>query len=194
MSLIFATQLTAIATAVLAVFAIVTAWYARRAYRAQSGQLEDQRKLNEQQTPVLELQATELRESLEERKRQAERLLRAQASRVFITESKTGPLADGTGQWVTSPSVAATVQNSSDLPVYQVEIRWHHGPGEHGAPEALAVLLPGDTFERSRNFPIDADLASCGAYTRFTDAAVVRWVRRPDGYLGKQDWSTSRGT
>ena len=36
MSLIFATQLTAIATAVLAVFAIITAWYARRAFLKQS--------------------------------------------------------------------------------------------------------------------------------------------------------------
>jgi hypothetical protein len=36
MSLIFAIQLTAIATAVLAVFAIITAWYARRAFLKQS--------------------------------------------------------------------------------------------------------------------------------------------------------------
>jgi uncharacterized protein YoxC len=36
MSLIFATQLTAIATAVLAVFAIITAWYVRRAFLEQS--------------------------------------------------------------------------------------------------------------------------------------------------------------
>ena len=36
MSLIFPTQLTAVATTVLAAFAIVTAWYARRAFRKQS--------------------------------------------------------------------------------------------------------------------------------------------------------------
>ncbi len=36
MSLIFATQLTAVATAILAVFAIVTAFYARQAFRKQS--------------------------------------------------------------------------------------------------------------------------------------------------------------
>jgi hypothetical protein len=36
MSLIAASQLTAVATAVLAAFAIVTAWYARRAFREQS--------------------------------------------------------------------------------------------------------------------------------------------------------------
>ncbi len=36
MSLIFATQLTAITTAVLAVFAVITACYARRAFLKQS--------------------------------------------------------------------------------------------------------------------------------------------------------------
>jgi len=36
MSLIFATQLTAVATAILAAFANVTAWYARRAFLMQA--------------------------------------------------------------------------------------------------------------------------------------------------------------
>jgi cell division protein FtsB len=36
MSLIFATQLTAVVTAVLAFFAIVTAWYAHRVFLKQS--------------------------------------------------------------------------------------------------------------------------------------------------------------
>jgi hypothetical protein len=44
MSLIFATQLTAVATAVLAVFAIVTAFYAVRAFREQSQEVSDQAK------------------------------------------------------------------------------------------------------------------------------------------------------
>ena len=42
MSLIFATQLTAIATAALAVFTIVTAYYAVRAFRKQSQEVKDQ--------------------------------------------------------------------------------------------------------------------------------------------------------
>jgi len=70
-------EITALATAVLAVFAIVTAVYAVRAFRkqsqeisdqasmlkVQSDQLEEQRKINVEQTKVLELQAAELRES-----------------------------------------------------------------------------------------------------------------------------------
>jgi hypothetical protein len=39
--------------------------------KVQSGQLEEQRKLNAEQLNVLALQAAELRESLDERKREA---------------------------------------------------------------------------------------------------------------------------
>jgi hypothetical protein len=95
-----------VATAVLAVFAIVTAWYARHAYQAQSGQLEDQRALNRRQTPVLELQARELRESLGERKRQAGDRRRAQAARVFLAAPSDG-----------RHNAHAVAQNTSDQPV-----------------------------------------------------------------------------
>jgi hypothetical protein len=77
--------LTAIATIVLAVFAIFTAAYARKAFleqskevrdqarmlTVQSGQLDEQRKINAEQTKVLELQARELRESLNARELQS---------------------------------------------------------------------------------------------------------------------------
>ena len=50
MSLIFATQLTAVATAVLAVFAIVTAFYARQAFRKQSQEVSAiERQVTDQQ-------------------------------------------------------------------------------------------------------------------------------------------------
>ena len=69
--------ITAIATAILAAFAIITAIYAVRAFREQSQEVSDeaemlciqsdqfaeQRKINERQTGVLALQAAELRES-----------------------------------------------------------------------------------------------------------------------------------
>jgi hypothetical protein len=112
MSLLAASQITAIATAVLAVFAIVTAVFAVAAFvkqreevrtlqqegehqgrllEVQAGQLEvqreqlaGQREASQRQAEVAELQAQELRESLEERKRQAAQQRSAQASRVFI--------------------------------------------------------------------------------------------------------------
>jgi hypothetical protein len=76
MSLIFATQLTAVATSVLAVFAIVTTVYAVRAFRKQSQEVRDQAsmlkvqsdELGEQRT-INALQAKDLQESLKERER-----------------------------------------------------------------------------------------------------------------------------
>jgi ABC-type bacteriocin/lantibiotic exporter with double-glycine peptidase domain len=77
MSLLFATQLTAIATAALAVFAIVTAFYARQAFRKQSQEVRDQASMLKVQSEQLaaqrkinSLQAEDLRESLKERARQ----------------------------------------------------------------------------------------------------------------------------
>ncbi|HVB41959.1 MAG TPA: hypothetical protein VNF47_04545 [Streptosporangiaceae bacterium] len=67
MSLLLATQITAVATAVLGVGAIITAIFAFLAFRKQSvevttlqDQISDQRKVNEQQTTVLKLQTNEL--------------------------------------------------------------------------------------------------------------------------------------
>ncbi len=166
MSLIFATQLTAVATAVLAVFAIVTAVYAVRAFRkqsqevsaierqvidhqelarqqaellkVQSGQLElqrqqldgqraaieDQIRANARQAGVLELQASELCESLDQRKREAEERRGAQASMVFLWEEKG---AFNPPDEPPVPSVIAHVVNTSDQPAYDAELYWRRG-------------------------------------------------------------------
>ena len=67
MSLIFVAQLSAVATAVLAVFAIVTAFYARQAFRKQSQevgaierQVKDQQELTRQQAELLKVQSGRL--------------------------------------------------------------------------------------------------------------------------------------
>jgi hypothetical protein len=71
-------EITAIATAVLAGLAFNTALFAFFAWRGQfaqikvlGDQLTEQRKINEEQTEVLDLQVTELGESLKEHKREA---------------------------------------------------------------------------------------------------------------------------
>jgi hypothetical protein len=78
MSVDLSGEITAIATALLAIFAILTTIYAVRAFRkqsqevtdqasmlqVQSEQLAEQRKINAEQTKVLALQASELGESL----------------------------------------------------------------------------------------------------------------------------------
>jgi hypothetical protein len=55
---------------------------------------DDQRQANARQAEVLRLQADELRESLEKRKREAEGRRRAQASKVFVWQDhiKDGPM------------------------------------------------------------------------------------------------------
>ena len=120
MSQIAAAQWTAVATIVLAAFAVVTAVFAFLAFRAQAEQvgtlkeqstdekalirqqaaavagpvrparkcstssLTTQRTINARQAEVMELQAQESRESLDQRKREAEARRAAQASQVFI--------------------------------------------------------------------------------------------------------------
>jgi len=178
--------ITAIATAGLLIGAIITAVYAIKAFGTQSEQLTDQRELNAKQTEVLELQAAELRESIDERKREAEQRHRAQASRVFIAQeiSRTVPRGYAEQEGV-EPFVTATVVNSSEQPIYDTELRWHLGPGPHGDPDPIGTIMPGDKASRMQPFPSTANMSNSGAYVRFTDANGVRWLRRPDGYLNE---------
>ena len=196
--------ITGIATGVLALFAIVTAYYAIRAFREQSKevsdqaemlgiqseQLTEQRKINAEQIKVLKLQARELRESIDEREREREQRHRAQASRVFITQERRRTVPTGYEEREgVEPFVAATVVNSSEQPIYDAELRWHVGTADHGElpnPEPLGVIMPGpDGITRMRTFPYGVDMSNSGAVVRFTDAAGTRWLRRPDGYLNE---------
>jgi hypothetical protein len=229
MSLVVATQITAVATAILALFAIVTALFAFLAFRKQSAevailgkQLEDQqaltrqqadllkvqsgqlalqsrqfdeqRKLNEKQAEVLALQAKDLEESLAERQRDREQRRQAQAARVFISQDLRPP--DSREAYLVAltksgqepqPSVAATVHNKSDQPIYDAELMWRRGSSPWGEPnpEPLPVIMPDSEVRTSREFPADTNFDVSGAIVRFRDAAGVRWVRRPDGALSE---------
>ncbi len=204
MSLIAAAQITAVATAALALFAIVTAWYARKAFRGQSQevgllqeQLDDQRKVNEKQTGVLELQAQELRESLEERKRESEQGRMAQASRVFIWQeylaadprvSKTTAYMEALGgaEQQDTPVAVAHVKNSSDQPIYKLNFSWYLGSTPQGGYDRETPLMPGDEDTNIKPVPPGASRSAFGAAVLFRDAAGVRWLRRPDGELIEQ--------
>lgn len=222
--------LTAIGTVVLAVFAIVTARYARKAFREQSRevaaieqqvkdeqevthqqaellkiqaeqlelqrrQLEDQQATSTEQAKVLRLQVVELQESLDERKRQAEREHSYQASLVFLTEEHYGGRASGRGErWIDDigprpPSVTAAAHNTSDQPVYDAEFRWHLGSAGHGEPnpEPIGTILPGAAHTSTRDFPPGTNLQVSGAVLRFRDGAGTVWIRRPDGGLTEQE-------
>jgi hypothetical protein len=112
MSLLLATQITAIGTAILAFFAIVAAAFAYLAFRKQSAevttlqqqandqseqlrlqrqQFEDQQQANARQAEVLDLQARELREALTRLEREESERRRAQAIRIFFWDERTAP-------------------------------------------------------------------------------------------------------
>ena len=84
----------------------------------QSEQLAEQRKVNAEQIRVLALQAADLRESLEERKREAVERRNAQASQVLLALKVTGKGREG------GPEIEATVVNASERqqPVYDVKL------------------------------------------------------------------------
>jgi len=195
--------ITAVGTALLAVFAILTTIYAVRAFRkqsqevsdqasmleVQSEQLAEQRKVNAEQIRVLALQADELRESLEERKRDALAQRRAQASRVFFSTKTGRHVTDAEGP-DTREDVAVYIKNSSEQPVYDITINWHQGTAPLSGPHHIAVLMPGGETISNRLLPADlpttVDRTLFGAVARFRDAAGVQWRLRPDGQLDEE--------
>lgn len=159
--------------------------------KVQSGQLElqrhqldDQRQANARQAEVLELQAAELRESLEERKREAEQRRREQASQVFIHIFHVERVL--TDQ--TPAEITARVENESNKPIHDVELRWRRASSSHGDPnpEPLGTLMPGSIRERRRQFPADTKLDVSLAVLRFRDASGITWTRRADVELTEQ--------
>lgn len=182
--------------------------------RVQSGQLglqreqladqhtaiEDQILANARQAKVLELQASELRESLGERKREAEQRKSAQAAQVFISQQHAlaslvkETAAEREGQFHTemwgddSIRAEVTVANASNQPIYEAELRWHRGSAGHGDPnpEPLGTIMPGTESVHNRDFPLDTNMAVSGAVLRFRDAAGTTWMRRLDGGLVEQ--------
>jgi hypothetical protein len=150
MSLIAASQLTAIATAVLAAFAIVTAAFAYMAFRKQSTevttlqqQFDDQRKVNEKQTAVLDLQAKELQASLTARQEAAMQWRYQYASTVVAWQDE--PQQSGPAF-----CVVAHVKNTGERPVRDMSARWHAaGAAIQDREQLTPCFLPGEakTFE-----------------------------------------------
>ena len=147
MSLLGATILTAIATVVLAVGAIITSVFAYLAFRKQSREISDQaemldlqrrqlaeqEKTNTEHVKVLTLQAEELRKSLRERERDADERRRAQASRVFLAVSRDE-----------AQPITPYVHNASDLPIYETKIRAAaRPPGTRRNPRTSRSFCPG---------------------------------------------------
>jgi hypothetical protein len=146
--------------------------------RIHSDRLTDQRKVNEKQTEVLELQARELRESLDERIREAELRHRAQASRVFV-----GVMPDQPGL------VAPFAENASEFPICSAQF-WFSGPEGLSGPDDLGVIMP--RRQATVTPKLSADEALARIILTFRDADDIPWVRMADGTLKEQTGNTVR--
>lgn len=203
---------TAIATAVLALFAVVTAIFAIKAFgkqsqevrdqagmlKVQSDQLEAQReqlgeqqKINAQQTQVLELQSRELGESIDERKRNADEQRRSRAALVYVTTSFDPGLHAGPGIVALDrePGVDLRVHNTGSQPIYDVRVQWVDAAkgSQAGAEDALGTLPPGGTHSARRDLPGGTAPGDFIPVVYFRDAATLRWTLLADGQLGEVD-------
>jgi hypothetical protein len=166
------TWITAIATAVLAVFAIITAIFAIKAFRKQSAEVG-----------LLQKQA----------EREAEERRWAQATLVYVSAkiiyARSGAVADdaAAGPITTALAVAAEVHNTSEQPVYDSRIHWvvkaRGGPVQAGAEVTVGTLAPGGYHRNQREVPdgTAADRFIPVAY--FRDARGLRCTVLPDGHL-----------
>lgn len=200
MSLLGATILTAVATAVLAVGAIVTAVLAWLAFRKQSRevaaieqQVSDQKDLTAQQAKLLEVQAGQLELQRRQFEQEQADRRRAQASRIFFTVSRgdksTTQVQRATG--VPDPgNVTVRVTNTSQQPVYDLRICWRKDTAAWGEDGTAEILMPEASAVRMHPFPdglpATVDRSLFGAVVRFRDAAGVRWLLRPDGQLAEE--------
>jgi hypothetical protein len=150
MSLIFATQTTAVATVILAVGAIVTGVFAFLAFRAQREQLraiessvKDQQDLTLQQAELISVQSGQLelqRAQLEDQRRanathgevlelQAEEIRESLKQREREAEAQRRSQAARVTAWIARTDAAgsweARIRNASDLPIFDVRTFFH---------------------------------------------------------------------
>ena len=160
MSILGATILTARATVWLAILAAITAAFAFGAFTVQYRQLKDQ---------------------IEERKRERLERRSAQAVQVYIWETHFQhaelyqPLRD---------KVTVHVRNTSQQPVFDLRFEWQSGGATLTEILRAAPLLPdpGENQDAdTATVPDGTDPKIFGAVVTFRDRAGVRWVTRPDG-------------
>jgi hypothetical protein len=168
MSVDLSGEITAIATAALAAFAIITAVFAFLAYRKQSQEVNVlQQQLKEQ------LEATARQAAAAEL--QAKQQHMAQASKVFIVHF---PMAGKTDNH--------RVVNTSEQPIYDVKVLFPGDSPGKWVVQDLGTILPGAG--------VDTELSDhTNVALRFRDAAKSRWFRASDGDLAEELEATPPG-
>lgn len=164
----------------------LTGWYAKRAFDKQSEevstikeQLKAQQQLDEQQTPVLNLQAKDLAASLKQREREDWERRIAQVSLIFTWKERVTSQAVGTGAVDT---VTTHVRNTSEQPIYDVRFSWRtrNRPGRHQTIRDKP-LMPGDMDTDFAPVPSSTEPAMFGAAVIFRDRADRWWRMWPNG-------------
>jgi hypothetical protein len=177
--------ISAVATVILAIFAIGTAWYARKAFLKQSQevraierQVKDGEELSRQQAELLKIQAgqLELQQRQFDQDRSARR--RAQAAQVFI-------LIEDSEKREHQVILMATARNTSQLPVYDVWVQWRTAIGEFGTPTVAPQFLPGETKPCEVIWAEDAGMEGTDVSLDFRDAYGVRWRTTGRGQLSE---------
>lgn len=153
MSLIAATQLTAVATGVLALFAIVTALFAILAFRKQS---------------------QEVGQLLKDAAREAEDRRRSQATKIFVWVVE--DLGSGSGLFV-------HVKNTSKQPVYDVEISADGMEPTRTVIPGGGPCLPGQEGAVATSALGDDAAAAPPVQLDFRDATRRRWRTTSRGEL-----------
>lgn len=204
MSMLVAAQLTAWATLVLAIFAVVAAIFAFLAWRGQTEEIEtlkdqlaSQEELTEAQLPLLQDQKVELKDSREQREREMQERREAYASRVFIWAEAKGTYvhvnkADNTYSNDVAWTASTHIRNAGELPVYDVIFSWRIGSRMAHQENHTLPLMPDDpdviaTWE----LPPDTSKDSVTAVAFLRDAAGNRWRIWTNGkrdLLASEEW------
>jgi hypothetical protein len=154
--------ITASATVVLAVFAIVTAVVAYKAFGKQSKEVGILVKQNER----------------EDRERR-----RAQAAQVFTGSPQTTERRLG---------IVPYARNVSDLPVYDAQFWYYDYEGLSEPDRLGVILPGKRIYGRGNRIFSSRDYALSEVILTFSDAAGFRWIRMPDGLLSEQSHATVR--
>jgi hypothetical protein len=113
---------------------------------------------------------------------EAEERRRAQAARVYIARQVfSGNRASSGNEYVAGrparpPSVTAVVHNTSEQPVYDVQVHWLSGdpPVREGGEDLVGTLCPHDEKQVTRDMPGTVALEQVVPVAYFRDAAGAR--------------------
>ena len=208
-------EITAIATAVLAAFAIVTAIFAVLAFLKQSRevraierQVKDQQELTQQQGELLKVQSGQLelqRQQMDDQReanaRQAGVLeLQADELRASLEqrerEAADRRRAQAERVFVGAPytpgqQVSPYAMNASELPIFGVQL-WSIGSRGLSDPVDIGPILPGGQASTPALVFETGDDAMARTIITFRDTTSQRWVRLPNGALNKQPHTMTR--